>query len=242
MPSNHQLLSPGIGLTRDEQALATAAAQAVGPDLQHWMRELPQSALGRTPAGPHGMAVVIVGALRASEGFGRFLDWLEKKAPRRSADWAMYRAALVPEHTGRDVFVSYRRSDCPWFVGVLQHHLPELRWFVDADIPPTHDFEVAIRRELGSCRTLVLVIGRNWTRRRTTFRRPLRAKDDWVRIELLAAIERKMRILPVLVDGAKMPPKSWWPSDLETVSTRVAVEARWPHLDRVVQELTKSGR
>ena len=54
---------------------------------------------------------------------------------------------------------------------------------------------------------LVALIGRQWmTATDEEGHRRLDDPDDYVRSEVQAALERGVRVIPVLVDGAKPPP------------------------------------
>jgi hypothetical protein len=55
--------------------------------------------------------------------------------------------------------------------------------------------------------------------------------QDWVRLEIEAAIKRGVRIIPVLVDGARMPSASELPSSLQGLARRQAVALNPASLD-----------
>jgi hypothetical protein len=64
-----------------------------------------------------------------------------------------------------------------------------------------------ISRAVGSCDVLLALIGDQWlTLTDSHGRRRLDDPDDFVRLEIEAALERNVRIIPILVDGANMPP------------------------------------
>jgi hypothetical protein len=125
--------------------------------------------------------------------------------------------AAPPAH---GVFISYRRSDAGPYARLLQiqlgQHLPGTPVFMDLDsIEAGTDFAEAIKAGVDSCRILVALIGPRWlTHSDEEGRRRLDDPDDYVRFEIRTALERCVRVIPVLVDGAKMPQGHQLPDDL----------------------------
>ena len=118
------------------------------------------------------------------------------------------------------VFISYRRSDAGPYARMLQvrlsHHLPTTPVFMDLDsIEAGTDFAEAIEAGVESCRILLALIGPRWlTVSDEEGRRRLDDPDDYVRFEIRTALERCVRVIPVLVDGATMPQRQHLPDDL----------------------------
>jgi hypothetical protein len=100
------------------------------------------------------------------------------------------------------------------------------RVFVDVDtIEPGLDFAEAIAAAVGSCRVLLALIGDRWmdsTDRKG--RRKLDDANDLVRLEIQAALERNVRVIPVLVDGVAMPTAEELPPSLVGLARRQAFE------------------
>src|SRR5262249_54372422 len=59
-----------------------------------------------------------------------------------------------------------------------------------------------------------------------TGQRRLHQPDDFVAIEIAAALTRDIRVIPVLVDGARMPRASELPDALKPLARRQAAEVR----------------
>jgi hypothetical protein len=79
--------------------------------------------------------------------------------------------------------------------------------FKDVDsIQLGDDFVDVITRAVGSCDVLLALIGERWlTITDEHGRRCLDDPDDFVRLEIEAALTRNVRVIPILVDGARMP-------------------------------------
>src|SRR5690348_7903487 len=124
----------------------------------------------------------------------------------------------VPVVPSRGIFLSYRRADAAAYARLLQHALrdriPDAHVFMDLDsIDAGMNFAHVIREAIDSCAVLVAVIGRQWTTLTDEQgRRRLDDPDDYVRFEIRAALERGVRVIPVLVDGARPPQQEQLPS------------------------------
>lgn len=126
----------------------------------------------------------------------------------------------------KKIVVSYRRSDTRHVTGRLSDYLirdlgPE-RVFIDVDsIPPGLDFVNVLTEQVASCHLLLAVIGRDWlSAKNNEGNLRLFDRDDWVRIEVEAALSRNIPVIPVLVDGAPMPRASSLPKPLKPLARR----------------------
>jgi hypothetical protein len=82
-----------------------------------------------------------------------------------------------------------------------------------------------IHNAVGSCDVLLALIGEHWmTITDEHGRRRLDNPDDFVRLEIEAALVRKVRVIPILVEGATMPRADELPSSLATLVRRQALE------------------
>ncbi len=147
------------------------------------------------------------------------------------------------------IFVSYRRQDASGEAGRLVDHLQEVfgedSVFLDVEtIEAGLDFIQAIEKALSSCSVLIAMIGPHWA----TMKDPqgnlrLFNKDDFIRIEISAALKRDIRVIPVLVNGAMMPNPEDLPEDLQGLTRRHAQElssSRWKYdSDQLTSVLSK---
>jgi len=130
----------------------------------------------------------------------------------------------------RRIFINYRRQDSEGYVGRLYDHLVQhfdpAGVFMDVDsIEPGADFIHTLRAAVAETDVLLAVIGPNWLTITDEAGQPrLQRADDFVRIEIAAALEQGKLIIPALVGGAKMPPSSALPDDIAALAHRNAVE------------------
>ena len=127
------------------------------------------------------------------------------------------------------VFLSYRRGDVPGHAGrladALRQRLGTDSVFQDVvAIAPGQDFTAAIDRALDDCDAVLAVIGPGWLAAAAPQGAPrLFDADDYVRLELARALDRNVRVVPVLVGGAALPAASELPDDLKGLVRRQAV-------------------
>ena len=82
-----------------------------------------------------------------------------------------------------------------------------------------------LTRAVGSCDVLLALIGDEWlTVTDEHGRRRLDDPDDFARLELEAALARNIRVIPVLVDGARMPRADELPPSLAPLAGRQALQ------------------
>jgi hypothetical protein len=134
------------------------------------------------------------------------------------------------------IFLSYRRADASWPARWLADRLAVQFGadvvFQDVDsIRPGDDFATEIEAAVGACSVLLAVIGPQWLAAEGEAGRRLDDPQDWVRLELEAAIKRGVRVIPVLVDGARMPSASELPPSLQGLARRQAVALSPASLD-----------
>jgi hypothetical protein len=135
------------------------------------------------------------------------------------------------------IFLCYRREDAGPYARFLQRDLrerfPDADVFMDLDsIDGGADFAKVIREAVGSSAVLVALIGRQWaTLADEQGRRRLDDPDDLVRFEILAAFERGVRVIPVLVDGTKPLRQEQLPAGLEGLVRLNALELSYARYD-----------
>jgi TIR domain len=109
------------------------------------------------------------------------------------------------------IFISYRREDSADEAHRLNRELSDRfgddNVFIDVeDIALGENFAELIDENVGFCDALVAVIGTKWLAcTDATGRRRIDDPQDWVRLEITAALSRDMKVFPVLVGGAALP-------------------------------------
>lgn len=128
------------------------------------------------------------------------------------------------------IFISYRRDDSAPYAGRLYDRLVDRfgasQVFMDIDhIQPGEDFVQAIHRKVSACDVAIVLIGKNWLdARNASGQRRLDDPEDFVRLEVATALQRNVKVVPVLVGGATMPQMQALPEALALLSRRNAFE------------------
>ena len=145
------------------------------------------------------------------------------------------------------IFICYRRDDSAGFAGRLYDgltkHFGRNMVFMDVDdIQPGVNFVDVIQGVVARSRAVVVVIGKQWLNGGDPFgRRRLGDTDDFVRLEIRAALQRKgVAVVPVLVHGATMPAQYDLPDELRDLTRRNAIELRHTTWNSDVQKLVRA--
>ena len=131
--------------------------------------------------------------------------------------------AINPIFRG-SIFISYRRADAPGYVRGLLSDLRNIfgsnQVFLDMeDIGAGSDFPQIIEEAVSNCELLLAIIGPRWSELTDEHgRRRIEDSDDFVRLEIAAAVARKIPIIPVLVENSKMPKSSELPEDIKILA------------------------
>src|SRR5262245_16490469 len=124
------------------------------------------------------------------------------------------------------IFINYRREDSIGTAGRLHDRLAQpfgqKNIFMDVDsIPPGVDFVADLNRQVSACDVVLVIIGSNWLNAKDeTGRRRLDNPDDFVVIEIAAALGRNIPVIPVLLDGVRMPKASELPGPIKPLVRR----------------------
>jgi hypothetical protein len=127
------------------------------------------------------------------------------------------------------IFLNYRRGDDPGFTQALYLRLEDeiasgdLFMDVEGHIKPGDDFAEVLRAQVAATDVLLVVIGPRWAdllaaRQGDT--------EDFVTIEIEAALDQGKRVIPVLVGGAAIPRADALPEEIRGLVRRNAVGLR----------------
>ena len=143
------------------------------------------------------------------------------------------------------IFINYRREDSISTAGRLYDRLSQTfgrkNIFMDVDhIPAGVDFEAHLNSQIAACEIALVVIGPRWLEvKDDSGGRRLDNPDDFVVIEIATALARNIRVIPVLVDGARVPKAGELPDPLKALARRQAVEVRQLHFGRDAEALVE---
>jgi hypothetical protein len=146
------------------------------------------------------------------------------------------------------IFISYRRSDSKSDARSICQRLEKAfgkrKVFIDVDsIRPGDDFKSALKNSLEKCNMMVVVIGPRWLDLlRSSEHIDNQTTNDYVHLEIASALERKLPIFPVVVDGATMPEAKELPDDLKPLAFRQAFAVRHDSFPRDMRELEQELR
>jgi len=129
-----------------------------------------------------------------------------------------------------NVFISYRRTDttsgyASWLYDCLANEYGTDRVFMDVDsLPIGVDFVEQIELAVAGTDIALVLIGPGWLQAADgTGSRRLDDPEDFVRVEVSAALRSSSLVIPVLVDGAQMPKRDQLPKDLQPLTRRQAL-------------------
>ena len=170
--------------------------------------------------------------------------FLKTLGPKKSARGKV--AAGAPEGASTRIFISYRRDDSAGYAGRLCKELcarfGEPNVFMDiGKIQPGEKFVSAIETAVDSCDTMLVLIAKQWLAISDEHgNRRLDSADDTVRFEIEAGLERGLRVIPILLQGAAMPKEKQLPSRIGKLAEHNAGELSDKRWDFDFGELIKS--
>ncbi len=157
---------------------------------------------------------------------------LRKAEPALAQQRQTEQAAPPPKDTrARRIFLCYRRGDSGTIVGRIYDRLErdfgKNNIFKDVDsIPFGVDFVERLDQEVEKCHVLFAVIGQHWLTSGPRGAAQLDDPNDFVRIEIASALRRTIPVVPVLVDGARMPLENQLPDEIKALARRQGTEVR----------------
>jgi ABC-type multidrug transport system ATPase subunit len=151
------------------------------------------------------------------------------------------------------IFINYRRGEDAGYAQALYQQLEtaferrHLFMDVEGNITPGADFTAVLRNQVQACDILLVVIGSRWADAvDDRGHRRLDEVGDWVRVEIVSALEAGKHVVPVLVGAAEMPREEDLPGPLRPLCRRQAVrlnaEGFRSDAQRLVRFLQSLGR
>ena len=129
------------------------------------------------------------------------------------------------------IVISYRRKDSNDVTRSIYHRLVERYGersvYIDINsIQPSADYRVHIRRTLERALVVLAVIGNEWSGPRKNGAARIFDVDDPVRMEVETTLASRRAVMPILVNGARMPVEAEVPDSLKPLPYLHAVEVR----------------
>ena len=126
------------------------------------------------------------------------------------------------------IFICYRRQDsdypAQYICSKLRQHFGADSIVFDVDsVPLGVDFRKYLNDQVSQCAVLLAIIGDKWL---TLLNEHPAEAPDYVRIELEAALEHDVPVVPVLVREAKMPEAASLPKEISDLAYRNGAEVR----------------
>jgi hypothetical protein len=143
------------------------------------------------------------------------------------------------------LFISYRRDDSAGYSGrvhdQLQREFGGNLLFMDVDsIPLGTNFVKVIGEEVAKCKVLLAVIGSGWLEARDEKgNRRLDNPDDFVRIEIGTALKRGIPVIPILLEGTRVPKAEQLPDDLKELALRNGLDVRHASFSEDIERLVR---
>jgi TIR domain len=140
------------------------------------------------------------------------------------------------------IFISYRECEpesdfaAGWLYDSLRARLRTGTVFWNKSlIEPGEDFMKRLNAELAKCTSLLAVIGPKWLE--IIEQRLNNDDDDFVRHEITVALERNVRIIPVLINEAKMPTYRKLPEGLREFAYKNGISVEPGQFDAAVSKI-----
>ena len=158
----------------------------------------------------------------------------------------------MAEHSP-EIFISYRRGDAAGFANPLYEklakHFGREHVFRDVrNIDAGENFIDRFNEGVKSCKIFLPVIGTNWLS--LAEKKKSEGDPDYVQLEITSALKRRQQpkqqllILPILVEGASMPPRKDLSDDLKELADINALalhESWWDEgVGRLIDQIEKS--
>ena len=124
------------------------------------------------------------------------------------------------------IFISYRRQESSKDATALFERLARqfgpTAVFMDVEgMTLGLDFQEELNRQLDGCAVMLALMGPDWAELKDDDgERRLENPHDFVRIEIATALRRNIPLIPIFVDGARMPKAHRLPADLAKLPLR----------------------
>ena len=131
---------------------------------------------------------------------------------------------IMTKGQGPKFFISYHREDSAYIAGALYDYLVsrigQKNVYKDVDnIPIGADFKEHLDEAISHCDYVLMVMGKSW-------KAQVQSEQDWVRVEVESALNRRISVVPLFTDGIEMPNKKELPDSLHPLTMRNGMPLR----------------
>ena len=137
--------------------------------------------------------------------------------------------------TGYQIFISYRRNGSDAHARVFYEKLKEIGFsvFLDFESLFSGGFEMNILSAIDECEDFVLLLPKDGLQRCSN-------EEDLMRKEIRQAIQGNKNIIPIFINGFKMPEKKDLPDDIAVLSEEHGFECSMEYFDAVFEKLLRN--
>jgi hypothetical protein len=146
------------------------------------------------------------------------------------------------------IFISYRHGETAGYAGHIRESLRKefgdkaIYRDVD-DMPLGSDFTEVLQAAVSKCKVLLALIGTHWLDVRDSDQeRRLENPHDPVRVEIVTALQKKITVIPILLDGARIPAAGLLPGELQPLCGCRGMDISNESFDDDIIRLKKSLR
>ncbi len=145
-----------------------------------------------------------------------------------------------------NIFISYRKEDSKWNTQLLYDRLSKYfspkSIFKDFNtIKAGEDYRKVIENALSKCHVLLVIIGKNWLNSMDeNGKQRLQNPEDLLRIEIETALNRNIRVIPILFDNVSMPSNAQLPETLSSLTLRQSVSVSETNFDYDIRHLAEA--
>lgn len=142
------------------------------------------------------------------------------------------------------IFISYRRDDTSASSDRLYENLiatfGEENVFKDVySIGGGDNILETIQQKIASSNVFLIVIGKRWMAKNAHEMLRLSEDDDWVKLEIVTALDQGKFVIPILVEGGNMPEKEELPAVLQSIPNINAFTLSQSHYKLDIKALIK---
>jgi hypothetical protein len=167
-------------------------------------------------------------------------EWLKAERVRRSSGKENGRRGIrklrIARAMAQQIFISYRRADSLTkvikLVDYLNQYLNERRQVSifrdEGGIVPGTNWKETLQRQIRKSDIVLVIIGPNWLSMGKSGKRRIDDSEDMVFREVQFALNQNKHIIPVLLDGVKMPLTKDLPKGIQALA---GIEAQKIQID-----------